>query len=473
MRFLTLLWLVYLGFVGVAQPLSFPIATWLEQPLMRGASVSMQVIDLSTDQAVFAVDEDRLLVPASIQKLFATGLLLQSYPVAYTVETKLAPSSNSTIHGDTLKGDLWLLGQGDPSLASVRMSGAKPAALLIEEIGQALKAKGISVIHGSVTGVPLVFPNARIPGDFSVKDAGNYYAAPTCGLSWQDNTYTLVLQSSTQVVNVLRMIPLIPGLQHQSFLVAEGSTDQAYIMGMPYQYDRQVVGAIPPNQSTFTIKGGVPDPALFVAQQVQALLEDEGIQFTDAPKTAKLDRVPVADVKEVWWTHTSPALSALLQHTMERSDNFFAETWVRWLFPNDNNYLELFEQEVKRFSGNAIQGRITDGSGLSRTNTLSANDFTAFLRSMYHSDVFASYLDIMAKAGANGTMRMVRLPEGFKGVIYGKSGYMTGVRSYAGYYQSGGGRWYAFALIANNFNGSGGAMRQALTEIMAAFDQLP
>lgn len=458
-----------------AQSISWKEQEWLAQPLLKGGSISVHLVDCETGEPVMGLDENRSLTPASIVKIIPSGLLLQQFASSHTFTTQLLPAPNARIVGDTLDGNLWLIGGGDPSLASQRMTGVKPVALLQEEWIAALTAAGIRHIRGGVVGMSTVFPDARIPGGYSVMDAGNYYATPSSGLSWQDNSYQLVLQSGMvgARASIVKTIPNMPGLQHVSYLIAEGSRDNAYIYGMPGAHQRQVIGSIPPNRDRFIIKGAVPDPALFAAQQVQRLLQERGITFSLAATTDQPDWLNRNPLSEAMWTNTSPALSELLRHTLSKSDNHFAETWVRWLFPSAPDPWRALQQAFADQLSHSFTGRLIDGSGLSRYNALSAKDFTAFLTAMYQSPRFGDYIDVMAVAGQSGTLRLIQLPASFSGTIYGKSGYMTGVRSYAGYYRSASGRWYAFAMIANNFNGSAGQMREAFTEVMSTFDQLP
>ena len=49
-----------------------------------------------------------------------------------------------------------------------------------------------------------------------------------------------------------------------------------------------------------------------------------------------------------------------------------------------------------------------------------------------------------------------------------KSGTMGGIRSYAGYVKSRDGREYLFAVIVNNFSGSGAAVNRKLWELLDA-----
>jgi D-alanyl-D-alanine carboxypeptidase/D-alanyl-D-alanine-endopeptidase (penicillin-binding protein 4) len=49
-----------------------------------------------------------------------------------------------------------------------------------------------------------------------------------------------------------------------------------------------------------------------------------------------------------------------------------------------------------------------------------------------------------------------------------KSGSMGGVRSYAGYVKSTAGKEYVFAVIVNNYSGSGASINRKLRELLDA-----
>ncbi len=467
------IWLLTALLLVLPLPAQMDWQTWMNDPILQAASVSIQVQEVASGQSVMAYDPQRALIPASVLKLLPAALMLQRYGPAHTFTTTLIGSPNANIANDTLFGSLILIGAGDPSLGSARLAGAEESDRIRSEWRNALQALGINHITGGVVGIPAPFREVLIPGGYAVEDAGNYYAAPASGLSFADNTYLLTVSSQTpgEPLQILSLSPPIPGLQHTALAIAAGSGDQAYIHGMPGQYHRTITGTLQHNHRQYVLKGAVPDPVLFAAQQCQQAIEMAGISLGKEASTSNgaYKGLPVI------WQHTSPELRTLLAHTLEKSDNLFAETWVRHLFQDacPGREWQALEDTFRALLPHRFRGNITDGSGLSRSNAVSAEDLTAFLIHQFRQPYRDVWLEVLAEAGKEGTLRLLSLPEGFPGRIYGKSGYMTGVRSYAGYYQSASGRWYAFALLANHFDGSGAAMRQAFSKVILQFANFP
>ena len=79
----------------------------------RSAAVA---VDLQTGELLFALNDTLPLVPASNEKLPLTFALLTSYSPRMRIETRVEASGAQT--GDTLRGNLVLVGGGDPTLSS-------------------------------------------------------------------------------------------------------------------------------------------------------------------------------------------------------------------------------------------------------------------------------------------------------------------------------------------------------------------
>lgn len=445
--------------------------------LLQGAGVSIHVVDIQSGATVWGYNEHLLLTPASIMKLLPVGYLLRQAAPDKVFQTTLGPAPSAYIRHDTLFGDLHLTGYGDPTLGTKMVDGALSADACKAAWVNAVKSRGIHVITGNIVGIDAAYDQMIIPGGYALEDAGNYYAAPASGLSFGKNSYTLQLTSGApgSRVTIGETNPKIPGLIHRSVVFAQGTRDQAYIYGMPMQYNRWVVGTIPPYQPSFTIQGAVPDPPLLAASVLHTALQKAGIQVGGKAATADYSE----EKHPKWWVGQSPPLSLLLQYTLHESDNRLAEGWVKELARNSNGNgslqsgLALLRDSLSRLSLPVAHFSVVDGSGLSRGNALSASHFTYFLRDQFYTSHGRTFINLLAGAGEEGTMQLVDLPEDFGGHLVGKSGYMTGVRSYAGYYRSPAGRWYAYAFVANNYNGSAGDMRRAFAKLMASFTTLP
>lgn len=95
--------------------------------------------------------------------------------------------------------------------------------------------------------------------------------------------------------------------------------------------------------------------------------------------------------------------------------------------------------------------RITDGSGLSRGNIITAASLVSVLqhmeRSFAESYEFAASLPI---GGADGTLDRQFRDKHIARKVRAKTGYINGVKSLAGYIENKSGEQFAFAFLVNS-----------------------
>ena len=107
---------------------------------------------------------------------------------------------------------------------------------------------------------------------------------------------------------------------------------------------------------------------------------------------------------------------------------------------------------------------IADGSGLSRQNELSAYAITKVLWDVYKDRDWSLYKASLAVGGVDGTVNEYFEEQKYKGKICGKTGYMTGVKSFSGVCSTADGD-YIFSILTNNANGK---TRTAINDIAKA-----
>lgn len=79
-----------------------------------GAAVSASAVDLERNTVLGQLNAGERLTPASLTKLATAAAVLDAWPPAKILQTRLV--SGARLAGDTLEGDLILEGAGDPSL---------------------------------------------------------------------------------------------------------------------------------------------------------------------------------------------------------------------------------------------------------------------------------------------------------------------------------------------------------------------
>ena len=99
--------------------------------------------------------------------------------------------------------------------------------------------------------------------------------------------------------------------------------------------------------------------------------------------------------------------------------------------------------------------QIVDGSGLSRRNTVTARALVTILNRFYDPGRTSPWMQALPVAGRDGTLatRLAGTPA--ENNLAAKTGSMSNIRSLAGYVRTVDGEALAFAVIVNNFEGSG------------------
>lgn len=125
-----------------------------------------------------------------------------------------------------------------------------------------------------------------------------------------------------------------------------------------------------------------------------------------------------------------------MRSCMMRSDNLFAESFLRTysaLEGGDGSTVSGADKELELWkkSGAPMQGvTIVDGSGLSRTDRVTARFMESVLRKMKDNVEYASFMPL---AGQEGTLKSFLAGTPLDSYIAMKTGSMNGIQCYAGY----------------------------------------
>jgi D-alanyl-D-alanine carboxypeptidase/D-alanyl-D-alanine-endopeptidase (penicillin-binding protein 4) len=123
-----------------------------------GAQSGAEVLDLTTDQRLFALRADVKRPPASVEKLFTTIAVLDKLGPNARLRTRVLGAGHLTANGIWL-GDLYLVGGGDPTFGDGAFNraweqgyGPTPQQLVAQ-----LAARGIRGVSGAVIGDDSLF----------------------------------------------------------------------------------------------------------------------------------------------------------------------------------------------------------------------------------------------------------------------------------------------------------------------------
>ncbi len=433
-----------------------------QSPVFKHAQWALYAEYMDTGKQLLNINSDFSLAPASCLKLFTTAAALDILGPAFRFETKLYYSGEISADG-VLKGKLIIRGGGDPTLGSGRVKGALKLNVLMQSWVDAVTNAGIKTIDGAVIADDLLFNGASVPGNWLWIDLGNYYGAGISALSIHDNLYRLFLHPGKKegaAVQVLRTEPQITELifENQLRTGAPGSGDQAYIYRAPGSFHAVLRGTVPAGVKEFSIKGSLPQPALFCARLFTSALRKNGI--TVLKEAERLVQTGSYEKLNLFNTTLSPFLSEIVSVLNKRSVNLYAEQLLRMLSIKEKGDGSL-EDGLRILKEFLIRKKVTnaglhleDGSGLSPNNLITTKMMVQLLKAEYISPDFKTFYESLSLAGDSGDMGFFKI-FGKNSIIEKKcrikSGYIQGVRSHSGYVTAQSGRLIAFSFMANHF----------------------
>jgi D-alanyl-D-alanine carboxypeptidase/D-alanyl-D-alanine-endopeptidase (penicillin-binding protein 4) len=420
------------------------------------------VKDMTSGTVIADYNSEMSMPPASTMKLVTTATAFQVLGRGYKFKTKIMYSGTFDSLSGTINGDIYIIGGGDPTLGSKYFNKDGTQRDFLTQWADTLYAMGIRNVTGKVVADASIYRYEGVPSGWVWGDMGNYYGAGPSGLTIFDNLLELHFKTGPNAGDSTELhctVPYVPGITIKNFVkAADSKDDDAYVFGAPYSYDWFVRGSIPKNQEDFIVKASIPDPEFIAALELDYALSQRGIKVKYAPTTFReLDKeMPFTKpaLTELY-VHESASLGSVINLVNQQSINLFAEHVLCQLSVNSAGYGSTHNGTL--VCTNYWKGKIdatglfmTDGSGLSRSNAVSAKFFVDLLTYMNTSKSAEAFKESMAIAGKRGTMSGMADGSTADGRVYGKSGTMTRIKSYAGYVDSSTGKKLAYAMIINN-----------------------
>lgn len=406
---------------------------------MKSAVIGFYVVDRKSGAVVFAKNSDMGLAVASSQKVITSAASLELLGTNYRYKTELA--YNGKTDNGVLKGNIYLVGYGDPTLGSWRFKNTKEQVIL-DAWTTSLKEVGIHQLDGNIVCVNTNRESQTIPGGWVWDDIGNYYGAGVSALNWRENQYDLVLKSGRKEGDKVTIISTVPKIYNVSFTNElktgrPGSGDNAYIYLPPYAAKGFIRGTIPPDENAFRVSGSFPDPPF----QLGSVFCDELIKDGFKINSSNIINSNVAEPPGVINISTilSPSLDSINYWFLKKSINLYGEALVKTLGyeKKKEGSTEAGLNVIKSFwRSKGIEEtsiNIIDGSGLSPQNRVTSE---ALVKVMQYAE---------SRAWFNSFYNALPVING----ITMKSGSIGGVRSFTGYTGN-----YTFAIVINNYNGS-------------------
>ncbi|WP_316831125.1 D-alanyl-D-alanine carboxypeptidase/D-alanyl-D-alanine-endopeptidase [Pedobacter aquatilis] len=416
----------------------------------KHAIASLCVLDANSGKTLFAKNEQIGLATASTLKTITAATAFSILGKDFQFQTTLAYSGNITADG-TLKGNLIIVGSGDPTLASWRYQNKEDVVL--NQWVAAIKSAGIKKIEGAIIGDDRVFGTQTTPEGWVWQDIGNYYGAGTSGLAWRENQFDIHLRPGSGINNEVRLIKTVPETPYIQIVNelktgAPGSGDRTYAFLPPYTNVAYLRGSWGMGISKPGISVALPDPAFDCAYRLQDTLKRLGISASGQATTARimdLNKQAIPAVSQKISIISSPTLSEITYWFLKKSINLYGETLLKTIALKSGKPATTAkgaETEINFWADKGIDRsalNIIDGSGLSPGDRITTSAMANILFQAQKENWFSDFY----KA----------LPE-YNGMKI-KSGTINDVSAFAGYHTDSAGNKYIIVININNYSGSG------------------
>lgn len=393
----------------------------------------------------YAHGSSQLVNPASVAKVFTTGLALQYLESTYRFKTGFHGQAEPV--DGVLNGPLYIKGTGDPAFQT---------ADLWYSLRQ-LRSKGVDTITGPVVLDDSAF-SEQMPslglGEDDFDDAPHraYHAQPDA-LLLNFGAMSIDLKvNENSVVVIPEEAPRDWAFVSEVTLVQGGCG--AWKNGMSVDVSKPGANVV------VTIKGNYPRrcgqsrlPIRIAAQDwlweswVKEIWVQLGGKFT-GPQGGQVIKGVTPPNTIAIYTHFGKPLSDLIKQINKWSSNVMA----RHLELAVAGTPEAFDRQMKvwlKEQGIAAQDWFFEnGSGLSRNTRIDAKGLAEFLRYMAKRSDFPDFLASFPRAGTDGTLhRRVNNVDGF---AYLKTGSLNGVRSLGGYLRDKEGQMWAVGILVKS-----------------------
>ncbi len=409
------------------------------------AKLTVLVVDAASGEEIYAHEPRLALVPASNMKLLTTATALARLGPKFVHTTRVVLAGR--VQGGRLDGDLVVVGGGDPTI-SARFDKDP----LLGEIAAAVAAAGVKEISGDMVADDRAFDDVRLHPEWEDSDAEHWYGAEVSALTLNDGCLdvsvsggasapTVSLRPRTDYVKLDVRAKLIPTSKGHSFsFLRTGKGKRTLrISGKVWRKAKPYTGSVPVRQ-----------PSLFFATVLREQLTARGVRTVGETRRAKATEQVAG---QTVWERKAP-LPRTLKVTNQRSQNLYAECLLKTLGRLKGGELQrggswkagakVAEAYAKAVGAKGVT--VSDGSGLSRGNRLSARAVVTVMRAAASGPHGELYRESLAQPGQPGTLR--RRLKGLPVTLRAKTGTLTGVAALSGFLESCEKRW-AFSIVMN------------------------
>jgi PBP4 family serine-type D-alanyl-D-alanine carboxypeptidase len=460
----------------------------MARPEFARSNFGIEFYDLDSGKAVYALNADKLFVPASTTKLLTEGAVLAKLGPDYRFHTNVYRTGPIDKKG-TLKGNLILVASGDPNLSNRIQpdntlgfmdddhSYNGPALpgdplAVIQDFAAQIAAKGIRKIEGGVYVDTSLMPDGEHEGGTGVTMSSiivndNILDLTTTSGEKVGDPVALVVSPQTSYFHFVNLMTTGPG---NSKLLFDTTDPAARPDG---SWEITLSGNVPQGSGLHTFAYQIPFPTQFATTVLREALQAKGIELK--PNKASAIIKDFSSFQHFYNSeyqvaeHVSPPLSEEIKITLKVSQNLHAGMgpYFLGLFVAKNGKDPLaagfkiehaFLTDAKLDLSGASQG---DGAGGDWADLFSPDfmcHYLAYWKTRADFSVLFRGLPILGK---DGTLAKIQRDNPGAGHVFAKTGtystedklnsrLMLNGKGLAGYVQTKSGKMLAFAAYVNH-----------------------
>jgi D-alanyl-D-alanine carboxypeptidase/D-alanyl-D-alanine-endopeptidase (penicillin-binding protein 4) len=452
------------------------ISEVLRRSELAPAMVGIKVASLDTGRVLFEESANKLLRQASNMKNKTEAAALDRLSPDYRFQTSVYAASRPDAVG-TLRGNLTIYGRGDPSIAARFNSGDYFKG--INELASQIAAAGVKRVEGDLVGDETYFTGPQYGSGWAWEDLQWWYGAEVSALTINDNALDLSVKPGLEIGRpaIITTGPPDPLLTIANRVTTgpKGSRRDLTLHRTLNADVLEINGTIPLDDRGYTAGIGISHPALLFVYLLRASLAQLGVNVTGksrtvaplsaqwnsavAPMSTKPDGlIEIAGMQ-------SPPFSLVAAQTLKPSQNLYTELILRTLgkvaapaSPSSNTIhtsedagLEVVKAFLKEAGLNPSGLALTDGSGLSRNDMVTAEASVQLLTYMSRHRYASVFREALPIAGVDGTLRNRMKGTAAENNLRAKTGSLSSAASLGGYVTSAAGENLVFTIMVNNY----------------------
>jgi serine-type D-Ala-D-Ala carboxypeptidase/endopeptidase (penicillin-binding protein 4) len=444
------------------QDLSLAIEQLISRPKLARSRWGIEIQTL-TGKSLYSLDGDKFFNPASTAKLLVSAAGLLELGADYRIKTPIYSQGKPPV-----LNSLRIKGQGDPTISTQSL----------KNIVHQLQLKGVKKIENLIIDDSYFTPPTINPS-WEWADVHSYFATAINSTILNQNTVTLTLlpQQIGQPVKFFWDDAIAANQWRVINHATTGRADLEYAVEIDRDLGQPLLmlrGKLAVNEPPDVWNLAVVDPAQYFLESLRFHLFQAGIAVTRGT-VVEQENINLLDPELT--VIYAPPLQKILTEINQESNNLYAEVLGKILAQKlqVETPINAINQTLKQIGIKPDEYILVDASGLSRQNLVTPQTLVKILRLMSQKTepkIAQGYLDSLATAGINGTLKNRFINTSVQNNLWAKTGTLTEVGALAGYLQTQSNSTLVFSILVNNSELENKQIRQAIDEIVVIVSRL-